>query len=294
MSVTKRYIVAGHAFSMTLPEDRELWDALSQYEPFEADGGEELFKLEMVSELPEITVEVEYDAPTEDGETVIRLLKAASGEWLIEMKPDHRMQVCGRMLCSPDFKKAELLVANNSLRSKLFCINNSAMVLYAFTSFSQDTLEMHSSVVVKGGKAFLFLGKSGAGKSTHSRMWLEHLQGCELMNDDNPVIRVGEDGTVTAYGSPWSGKTPCYKNISAPVGAFVQIRQCPENRIKRMSVLEAYATLYSSCSGYKTESGMADGLHRTMEKVVTGVPFFLLDCRADREAAEICSEAVCR
>lgn len=294
MSTTKRYIVAGHAFTLTLPENPELWKALGQYEPFEAEEGDSLFELELVRELPELEAETVYDSPTEDGETVIRLMRAGSGEWLIEMKPDHRMPVSGRLLCSADFSSARLKLETASLLSAVFCINNSAMVLYAFTTYAKNTLEMHASVVRKDGRAYLFLGRSGTGKSTHSSLWLKYLQGCELMNDDNPIVRICEDGTVTAYGSPWSGKTRCYKNISSPVGAFVLIRQCPENRIKRMGIVEAYATLYSSCSGYKSDSVMADGLHMTMEGVVAGVPFYLLDCRPDEEAAKVCSETVCK
>ena len=34
----------------------------------------------------------------------------------------------------------------------------------------------------------LFQGKSGTGKSTHSGLWLKHIPGCELLNDDNPIV----------------------------------------------------------------------------------------------------------
>lgn len=138
----------------------------------------------------------------------------------------------------------------------------------------------------------MFLGKSGTGKSTHSRQWLESIPGTELLNDDNPIIRIEADGTVRVYGSPWSGKTPCYRNASAPVGAIVRIRQCPENRISRLSVVESYASVYSSCSGLKFYKSMADAIHSTLEGVVLGVPCYVLDCRPDHDAARVCHEAV--
>ncbi len=56
-------------------------------------------------------------------------------------------------------------------------------------------------------EAVMFLGESGTGKSTHSRMWLENIEGSTLLNDDAPAVRISADGT-TAYGTPWSGKTP--------------------------------------------------------------------------------------
>ena len=133
------------------------------------------------------------------------------------------------------------------------------------------------------------MARSGTGKSTHSSLWLEHVPGTELMNDDNPVVRVWPDGRVIAYGSPWSGKTPCYRNVEAPVGAFVRIRRCPENKITPLSLLESYALVYSSSSGFKADRSIADGLHASIEKAVTTVPCYVLDCRPDKEAAMVSS-----
>ena len=98
-----------------------------------------------------------------------------------------------------------------------------------------------------------------------------------------------DDGTVEVYGSPWSGKTPCYRNEHYPAGAFVQIRRSPDNVITRLSVLESYALLYSSSSGFKSDAAMADGLHATFEKIISRIPCYALDCRPDADAARVCS-----
>lgn len=280
-------------FRMSLPESAALLDSLGQYLPFEcSDEGEPLFSLEYAESLDYPAPEVVYDSPTEDGETVVRLSKAGTG-WLFEISPDHRVPTVARVLADSDFRNAQFCIDSRKLSDAVFAVNNAAMLIYAFASCGKDTLELHSSVVSKDGRAYLFLGRSGAGKSTHSRQWLKYLPGTELMNDDNPILRIGEDGKVMIYGSPWSGKTPCYRNVSAPAGAFVQIRQCPENRIEPLSIFEAYAVLYQSCSGFKLDSGFADSLHATMEKVVTSVPFFVLDCTPDERAARICGQTVC-
>ena len=290
--MTKSFKVAGHIFSLTMPETCSLWGHLSQYEPFALPSPEPgLFTVELADDLPEGERECVYDAPTEPGETVIRLYRQGE-DWLFEMLPDSRRPVCARMLADPGFSNGKLQLLSRRVTDALFGVNNGLMLLYAFTTATLGTLEMHASVVSNGGKGYLFLGKSGTGKSTHSRQWLQYIEGSELMNDDNPIVRVLEDGRVMVYGSPWSGKTPCYRNVEAPVGAFVQIRQCPENRITRMGALEAYATLYSSCSGFKADSEMADGLHSTMEKTVFTVPCYVLDCRPDEEAARVCAGEV--
>ncbi|MBO6066250.1 MAG: transposase, partial [Lachnospiraceae bacterium] len=96
--------------------------------------------------------------------------------------------------------------------------------IYAYCLMDNHVhLLMHASVTMHAGKGYLFLGKSGTGKSTHSQLWINNIEGCELLNDDNPVLRVEDDGSVRVYGSPWSGKTPCYRNLDVPVGAIVDL-----------------------------------------------------------------------
>ena len=112
------------------------------------------------------------------------------------------------------------------------------------------------------------------------------------MNDYNPVLRVGKDGVTRVYGSPWSGKTPCYRNVSAPIGAIVRIRQAKHNAIRRQNTLESYASVYSSCSGFKADRMMADGQHMALEHVALNVPCYVLDCLPDEEAARVCAAEV--
>lgn len=291
-AMTKYYQVALHRFALSMPSSSPLWMMASQYNPFEIPEAEDvIFSLEIVPEYMEVEKEPVYtEPPSEPGQTRIEIYKIASG-WRFEAAPSARSRRCCVLDTTEDFSKATLWMEPER-RTALFSLNNALMVLYAFRTAGMGTLEMHSSVVMRDGKAYMFLGKSGTGKSTHSRQWLETFPGTELLNDDNPILRVFPDGSVIVYGSPWSGKTPCYRNLSTPVGAIVRIRQCPENKAERMSVVQAYASLYSSCSGLKFHKEMADGLHASLEAAATRVPCFVLDCRPDHEAAEVCYQAV--
>ena len=294
------YKVAEHLFRFILPDSEKLWDRLDQaYAPFTIDetlnadyGQNLLFTLELCKEIPLSPMECIYDSPTEDGETVVKMYKSDDG-WYFETSPDHRKSTTAWIWASKDFSRGLIKLESMTFGDALFSINNAAMLLYAFASACKGTIEMHASVIENSGKAYLFLGHSGTGKSTHSSLWLKHIEGSTLMNDDNPIVRIWEDGRVIAYGSPWSGKTPCYKNISAPVGADVKIRQCPENKIRKMSVLEGYTTLFSSISGIKDDdSEIADGLNATLSGILSKVPCYLLDCRPDEEAARVCADTV--
>lgn len=287
----KSYNVAGHVFSLEMPDDSPFWAMLSQYDPFGTSSAEgSIFKVRLVDDLPELETVAVYDVEPEKGEPLVRLFRSGS-LWYAEMAVVSEMPVCAKMVASDDFSDAQLLLLRGG-HEALFGINNAMMLLYAFCTACRQTLEMHASVVCKDGRGYLFLGKSGAGKSTHSRQWLKYIPGTHLVNDDNPVIRVCDDGVVRVFGSPWSGKTPCYRNEEYPAGAFVRICQSPENIVRRLGIIETYALVYSSSSGFKADPKMADGLHETLEKVVLSVPGYVLDCRPDEDAAKVCSERV--
>lgn len=290
--MTKSFCVAGHIFRLNIPDGHPLWDHLSNYSPFEVESDSCLFDLELVDELDEGESESLMVSEDPDEPDMSRLdLRRTKDGWYIVMQPALNAPVAGCFACDDDFRHARLKIESSRISGAVYAVNNALMLMYAFSTATLGTLEMHSSVVVKEGKGYMFLGKSGTGKSTHSRMWLENIEDTWLLNDDNPIIRVEADGTAIVYGSPWSGKTPCYKNEKAPVGALVLIRQCPENRIEQLRLPEAYSIIYSSCSGFKADEKMAEGLYQTIASVVTSVPCFLLDCLPDGDAARVCFEA---
>ena len=112
-----------------------------------------------------------------------------------------------------------------------------------------------------------------------------------LLNDDNPVIRV-VDGKAFVFGTPWSGKTPCYKNEVVPLGAVVRLSQAPYNRIEKLAPLRAYASLMPACSCMRWDSASTEALHKTVEKVITQVGNWHLECLPDADAAHTCHSAV--
>ena len=131
----------------------------------------------------------------------------------------------------------------------------------------------------------LFLGESGTGKSTHTRLWREHIEGAVLLNDDSPMIRV-EEGKVWAYGSAWSGKTPCYKNERYELKACVRLSQAPHNQMRKLSVLQAYGAIHPSCAPeFAYDANLYDKVSQIIGQILSAVPFYHLACLPDREAA---------
>lgn len=285
----KTFQVAGHKFSLLMKEGHPLWKELAQYDPFASEGEDTRFDMELVENLELPAKSLYFDQPTEEGETKIIIYKSGE-DWYFESMPTSQWPVVMQLWASADFTKAKLHIVKPS--QALFALNNAMMLMFAFSTAAYGTLEMHASVIQNSGKAYLFLAKSGTGKSTHSRMWLENIEGSTLLNDDNPIVRVLPDGQIRVYGSPWSGKTPCYVNEDYPLGAFVQIRRAAENRAIPQNVVASYAMIYTSSSGIKFDRTMADQLNDTIAKVVSASRAFVLECRPDAEAAKVCYEAV--
>ncbi len=176
--------------------------------------------------------------------------------------------------------------------NKRFGLNNALMIAFAFAGANCNIVLMHASVTISGEKGFLFLGKSGTGKSTHSSLWLRHIPDCELLNDDNPALRLQADGSVTVYGTPWSGKTPCYRNLSVPVDAIVSLEQFSENVICKENKIKGFADILSSCSTMIWDRNSYTAILDTATDIAARVPVFHLKCRPDEEAARLCHDTV--
>lgn len=202
--------------------------------------------------------------------------------------------VAGRQCClletNADFSQGTVAL-NGSYDMRTFGLNNALMMMYAFAAADQDTLLMHASVIREKGYGYLFLGVSGTGKSTHTGNWLRYIPGTDLMNDDNPVVRF-VDGKSVVFGSPWSGKTPCYRNIEAPIGAFVQLKQAPYNKIRRQTVVEAFASLLPSCSVMKWDARIYRGICDTVTHVMETTPTYFLENLPDEAAVRLSYETI--
>jgi hypothetical protein len=285
----KVYKVAGHNFAVIMPENDRAWEVMQCYEPFLVeDPGNYVFTAELVDAMPDTSDKKKVTTNCEGYEFPRFDLYEWEGLWLFEGAPTFEAPVRFYMITDKAFTKARFRI----LGSTRFSLNTVMMLMYAFATERQNTFLMHSSVVVKDGKGYLFLGKSGTGKSTHTQLWINNLEECELLNDDNPVLRIEENGVTHVYGSPWSGKTPCYRNLDYPVGAIVDLHQAKENKIRRLSVVEAYATMYLSSSGIRFLKDLADGMHATAEKIISSVPCYSLDCLPNAEAAFLCHKTV--
>ena len=276
MKETRYYKVAGHRFCVTGEAE-----GFANYEPFLCEEGETVFALTIGDgEAPEYVEEIRQE---DEGQEII-CGKTAADEAVFEFHWWN--DTAGWLICSADYREGRLITTGRHVK---MAIDNALMVLYALATADRQTALFHAAVVSYEGKGYMFLGPSGTGKSTHAGLWLRYIEGTALVNDDNPVVR---DGVV--YGSPWSGKTPCYRNVHYPLGGIVVLSQAPYNRIQRLSGLHAYAALVASISGKRWDARIADGLHQTENALAATVPVWHLECLPDEEAARVCQLTIKR
>ena len=190
------------------------------------------------------------------------------------------------------FRKASVVISHDTTKPSVL-LNNAIMLCYAFAGAYEQTLLVHASVPQIGTTAFLFQGLSGTGKSTHSQLWRTHIPQVELLNDDNPVVRIAADGSISVWGTPWSGKTPCYRNVRCDLGGILRLQQSSENSIRRLRPVEAFASLLASCSTMLWDKASYSAICSTVEKVVGLVPAYHLQCLPNREAAELSHRHLC-
>lgn len=157
-------------------------------------------------------------------------------------------------------------------------------IVFSQALLREEGIGIHASAVAHKGQAYLFLGKSGTGKSTHARLWLQHIPGTALINDDNPAIRI-KDGRAYVYGTPWSGKTPCYRNVCHPIGGIARLRQASHNRYRKLNDVEAFMALLPGCAVIKQHTTLYDALCNKLAWIAENVTIGMMECLPNREAA---------
>lgn len=91
----------------------------------------------------------------------------------------------------------------------------------ALEMLEHEVFIMHASVIEVDGEGYGFLAHSGTGKTTQTRLWLEHFgDRARVINGDKPLIRLTPEGMFVAYGTPWRGKEGMGCNASVPLKAL--------------------------------------------------------------------------
>ncbi len=169
----------------------------------------------------------------------------------------------------------------------------SALLFYS-RLFALDGMMLHSSAIELDGKAYLFSGPSGMGKSTHTRLWKELFgDRVRVFNDDKPALRK-IDGVWYAYGTPWCGKDGINCNLKVPLAGICFLRKGNENTIRRLDTFEASGAVISQTMRRATVPEHLSLMLKMVDRLVADIPIFELINRPEPAAAMLSYETMSR
>lgn len=155
------------------------------------------------------------------------------GDYLCDGEPEIRITITDEDIA---FERAEM-------KSSAGYLETLAVYRKICTAFlDYGIILMHGAVISDGQNAYMFTAKSGTGKTTHIRKWLEQLPDAYVVNGDKPLIRV-EDDEIIACGTPWCGKEHMGANKMAPLKAIVLMERGDNNEIHEITFGEAFTFL---------------------------------------------------
>lgn len=147
-----------------------------------------------------------------------------------------------------------------------------------------DRAVFHGAAIEYGGKAYLFTGPSGIGKTTHISLWRKYLgERVQIINGDKPILRAEKSGIVV-YGTPYAGKEGWQRNASATLGGICFLSRGSENTASALPPERAFVRLYQQI--YKPHTAAAMVKTVKLLRVLSAVPCFSLVCDISEEAVK--------
>lgn len=211
--------------------------------------------------------------------------------YVVEGAPDYYIKVTDEDIRREEIANSGKLGGNFIPDELEFC----AIQRHIVSLFSgQGVLLFHGSAICVDGRTYIFTAPSGTGKSTHSLLWREMLKDHDvvMVNDDKPFLKV-EEGCVTSYGSPWTGKEGLGCNMSAPVEAICCIFQGKKNFIRQAMPDEMYPIFYEQSFRPLDKVGTENYLH-TLDVLTRNVRLYQLECDVSPEAARLSYETMAK
>ncbi|MCC8138549.1 MAG: PqqD family peptide modification chaperone [Clostridiales bacterium] len=100
-------------------------------------------------------------------------------------------------------------------------------IIYLYFAQKKGVFALHSASILYQGKAWLFSGQSGTGKSTHAQLW-NRLFETPILNGDLNLLTI-RDGEPVVRGLPWCGTSGISTAEDYPLGGVILLKQARHN-----------------------------------------------------------------
>ena len=133
----------------------------------------------------------------------------------------------------------------------LYSIDAALRIFHTVVLSKRGGFLLHAASAMRNGKAFLFAGPSGAGKTT-----IASLAPADAVLLTDEVSYVRKDGVdYTAFGTPFAGELArSGENVSAPIAALYLLAQGPANRVEPVPASDAVIEFLANISVFFAEA----------------------------------------
>jgi hypothetical protein len=237
--------------------------------------------------VPAFELDVELFPPGLMSDAEEARVRLEGGRWVME-RGDFRAE------CDPVRRRGWVRQSANP-----YSIDAVLRMLHSLILARDGGFLVHAASAVRNGRAFLFAGVSGAGKTTISRLAppdvvlltdeISYVRGfriqesgvrspkAEVRNPKSPALNpkseIQNPKSYEAFGTPFAGELARLgENLRAPLAALYLLAQGPENRIEPMSDAEAARALLQNILFFAQDDELAQLVFQTAFEFVSCVP----------------------
>lgn len=169
-------------------------------------------------------------------------------------------------------------------------IFHAVRMIFLFAAQKRGLFAIHSASILYGGRLWLFSGHSGAGKSTHTKLWQEAFD-TPVINGDLNLI-AADDGSLCCAGIPWCGTSGIFTEKTYPLGGIVFIKQSPSDTVRKLAHDEAALKIMQRMISPSWTDKLLDLNISAAQLIAEKVPVFELKCTKNLSAAYAIKKAI--
>ncbi len=195
----------------------------------------------------------------------------------------------------------ELRLKKDGLAAAFFCVppyddafrENFFHVLrlaFLYLARKKGMYALHSASILYNGKAWLFSGRSGTGKSTHANLW-RRLYGVSAVNGDLNLLSM-QNGRPCVHGIPWCGTSGLYSTEDLPLGGIIMLKQARTDSVISLPEQEQQLLVLKRLVSPVWDENMLDDALRFVSALSGQVLICRLECTPDDNAAAVMKSAI--
>jgi hypothetical protein len=167
-------------------------------------------------------------------------------------------------------------LGRGSIRQAAFPYSSDTVlrILHTILLAREGGFLVHAASALRDGRAYLFAGASGAGKTTISRLAPEDVT---LLTDEISYVRKTEDG-YQAFGTPFTGELDRPgENRCAPVAALYLLAKGAQNKIEPVGIADAARGLLENVLFFAEDRELVDLVFQSACDFAGHVPVYRLE-----------------